>query len=299
MSPNGLVRFYPDCLDCAGIAVSEKYTVAHDTYQGEIWIRKIEGNFLIVSWEDVGFDDMVHTNLNAQMTLYPNGNVDLCWGEGWSDRPIRATIWDASNDWAFPVNSGPPFQQDGSFDTDWPANQCRFFRPNDNGSMGWFETQTCPGQTCETATPIRPPHYNSGSLANGTDSEMFSMTCDRYPFDTSVNDVVWYEVESSTSDCSCVEFRSMDNAFTVGIFSSPTGGANCTSLECVSATDFTSESIVWRYEPNQTYRIAGSVLPGTSEGRFTLSVVDVDKNNIHCPEVPGAFTKVPGSCMDL
>ena len=253
-------------------------------------------NFLTVSWENVGFDGFTRTNFNAQITLYPNGNVDLCWGEGWSDRPLRAIIWDSNNNLAFPVNTGPPFQEDGSFDIDWPTQQCRFFCPNnDNSGFGWFPTQACPGPTCETA--IEAPFHNSGSLTDGSDTESFSLTCSRYLFDSEQNDVVWYKVEGD-GDCACIELRSMDNAFTVGVFSSP-DSSGCNSLSCVDATDFTSASIVWRSAPDQTYWIGVSAFPGSIEGRYTLSVTYVEGDNTACPEMPNESAYVSGSCLAL
>jgi len=292
-SPNGVLRFYPDCSDCGGIAASEKYTVAHESYEGDIWIRRLE-NFITVSWENVNFDDFNHTNFNEQMTLYPNGNVELCWGRGWTFSPVRARIWDDRNrGQAFPVDTGPPFEADGSF-TDWPTEQCRFFRSGSN-SPGWYTAQSCAGDTCETATPIEAPFHGSAGLTTGEDNDVISITCSDYQFDSKMNDLVWYKVQGDGS-CSCVELRSLDNAFIVGIFAT-SGLGGCDSLSCVSATDFTSHSIVWRTEAKKNYWIAVSAFPSSNKGTCILSVVGVDTSNANCPEAPDSSAKVPGSCL--
>jgi len=124
--------------------------------------------------------------------------------------------------------------------------------------------QDYPNDTCETATRIEIPFFesetNEGARTAGLSDPAFA--CPR--FDSESAPIVFYELIGDGS-CSCVELRG-NNAFIMGVYQS-----SCDSLECIADSDFTSESIIWRTSQAESYRIAVSVLPsGPPLGTFSL-----------------------------
>jgi len=128
VTPSGMIRFYKYgysnnlcALECAGISIFAKLGTISN-YNGDIWVlvntTTIFGKSLTVSWENVSFDSSFEeTNLynNAQLTLYENGNVQMCWGSGniIENGSMQAAIWDNSENFGiyFPITVGYPFQQ--------------------------------------------------------------------------------------------------------------------------------------------------------------------------------------------
>jgi len=145
--------------------------------------------------------------------------------------------------------------------------------------------------TCETATRIETPFFGrnctiEGQRPAGSNNPAFSCQI----FDSETIPIVWYEVAGDGS-CLCLELRSNDNAFIVGLYQP---SSSCESLTCVANTDFTSESIVWRTNVDEINRIAVSLLPGGPlTGAFDLAVVAAGEQ---CNVQRGSFEKLPGSC---
>ena len=154
-------------------------------------------------------------------------------------------------------------------------------------------------ETCEDATAIGLPFTIlngnlEGQVGGGVANP--ALTCGG-PFDNLEGSpeipILWYSLEG-TGDCACLELRSDDNAFIVGLYDNEP----CNSLQCLESTDFTSQILVWSTEAGQSNRIAVSVLPGGPQsGLFSLEVVAVMSGN--CLEEDGSVSKVPGSCSDL
>jgi hypothetical protein len=85
----------------------------------------------IVSWEDVAFSGDGEGTVNAQVELFPDGKMFMCWGTGVipQNRKFEARLdpGDGGLDSAFPVTGGP-FSADGIV-TDYPTNECACFYP--------------------------------------------------------------------------------------------------------------------------------------------------------------------------
>lgn len=291
ISPDAAIGFYPIdyfddvcASDCGGINVARSYD-PHEVFEGEIWTLKSKESFK-VSWEKMSFDGSQNKLMNAQVTLYPNGDLDMCWGEGriLDSFVIYASIWDdtTEQDLNFPA-TGHPFDEGGSSE-EWPINQCQFFR---SSIPGWVSTVGCTTNTCETPWKIgKLPFYDNNVLSAGQDN--WATACPKFS-DSEFSSIVWYEFRGDGL-CSCLELRSNDNAFIAGVYkTSASSGDGCDELSCIADTDFTSETIVWRTAVNQMYKIAVSVLPGPGpdSGFFTLTVLNV--GNICSAEPDSSF----------
>ena len=174
-----------------------------------------------------------------------------------------------------------------------------------------------PANTCQDASVLStasdlPFQLPTGSLVGrpvaGPDNPAFSC-----PIYTNLNGqadvpVVWYEIidNDSISTCLCLELRSFDNAFIVGLLRDDTtssgGSTICENLTCLGDTDFTSESLVWRADStNPRTLVALSVLNNNLVVGGTFDVTIVVVGDSVCPDPPSGFTatRVPGSCADL
>jgi hypothetical protein len=304
VSPDATIRFFKNgfsnsfCAShCGGIAVA-RGIVPHEFYSGEIWILA-EDEKLTVSWEKIFFDaECCDTLINAQATLYPNGDVLVCWGSGnIIDDVIYAGIWDLSraSDIDFPM-LGDPFWDTGQAE-EWPTNQCRTFKFS---LLQWtFPDQECQltSYSCESPQRIQPPFdAESESLIFGAVPSAGvsnpALACPRFDEDSNQK-TKWYDFRA-TDSCACVELRSVDSPFIVGVYKNQT--AVCDSLSCIGNSDFTSESIVWRTVPGQSYKIAVSLMPFADGGSYQLRVIE---SPTLCAEQmePNSSFLLPGSCL--
>lgn len=116
--------------------------------------------------------------------------------------------------------------------------------------------QVPPGSdTCEAAAVINTLPFElldgtlegrqgSGGAENpATVCSLFAGTPEDYP-------ILWYEVDLDddyVDPCLCLELRSNDNAFIVGLLNNNSQDPEtCDSMFCRETTDFTSASLVWR-----------------------------------------------------
>jgi hypothetical protein len=302
VSPDATIRFFKNgfsnifcASDCAGIAVA-RGRVPHEFYSGEIWTLAEEEKFT-VSWENISFDgECCDTLINAQATLYPNGDVLVCWGSGNIIDLIYAGIWDMSRASGidFPM-LGDPFWDTGQAE-EWPTNQCRTFKfsllqwtfPDQESSLTPY--------SCESPQCIQLPFdAERESLIFGTvpSAGVFNpaSACPRFDEDSNQK-TKWYDF-SATDSCACVQVRSMDSPFIVGVYKSQTGV--CDSLSCIENSDFTSESIVWRTVPGQSYKIAVSLMPFADGGSYQLRVIESPTLCAGQME-PNSSLLLPGSC---
>ena len=311
-SPNGHIRFHPFSLsnaycesECSGIAIAQRREVVHETFQGDIWTRST-GNSFTISWENVGFDGLQRILINAQITLYPSGNIDLCYGENGSiPGNMYAGIWlyTGTTPVDIPVISTLT-DPDGLILIDrgrsWPGNQCQFYLPR---SQAWTD-ESRPGcssgslicqDTVATDLPIqaKATHTNMGTAnspeLSGATQEMSCPGFDLEAFDGEAP--IWFHEVQGDGSCACLELRSDDGPFVVGLFRS-----GCDSLSCFAETDFTSSSILWRTSDNASYHIIVSVL-GLPEGvsaSYSLSVTRAEDSM--CSVFPGTSRGLPGSC---
>ena len=102
-------------------------------FQGQVFVMAMD-NALVVSWRNIEFGGTTHT-INAQLTIYADTGLDLCWGEGSIAFPIRAGMWYVTPlaDYKYP-DMLPPFNLDGVLvqsevrdDVGWPEDQCHYF----------------------------------------------------------------------------------------------------------------------------------------------------------------------------
>ena len=122
-------------------------------------------------------------------------------------------------------------------------------------------------------------------------------------FQDATAQTIWYQIKGPSSptttsdDCYCAELRANWPAI-LGLYNS-TNENDCTSLQCMDTTDFTSESLVWRGSTPSLYRLAVSGLSSDRplKGIFNLTLVQVDTTT--CSPTIGHVTKVPGSCSEL
>lgn len=295
VSPDATIRFFkngfanPFCAsDCGGIGVAQS-RIPYASYSGEIWTLATASEKFVVSWENVSWNQNCCDDLiNAQATLYANGNVEICWGSGSiADAFIFSGIWDLSQGYSdidFPMR-GDPFWETGQAEI-WPSNQCRTF-DFFSGRLEWtFPEQECSRVTysCESSQRIQLPFDSeSENLSSGVLPLPLAtnpaVACPRFDEDSDQK-VQWYEfVANAMNSCVCVELRSFSIPAIVGVYyknqTSTTTSTYCDSLSCIQNSDFTSESILWRTVPGQTYKIAVSLLPfGEENGPYQLRVIE-------------------------
>ena len=110
---------------------------------GEIWVATIpptasvevrqsdtsnEAQAYVVSWESIPFHDRSNTFVNAQATIYPEGNVLLCWGDGFPGVNFFSAGVLYPGIGVFVPPAIDVFDDDGkSIAGIWPANQCQYF----------------------------------------------------------------------------------------------------------------------------------------------------------------------------
>ncbi|KAL3932836.1 MAG: hypothetical protein SGARI_003857, partial [Bacillariaceae sp.] len=89
----------------------------------------VDGTSMTISWEFVRFFGSQTDFVNAQVTLFKNGNVFFCWGEGnLESNSFAAGLEDDGFSLAYPVPL-PGFDSQGITDT-FPSNQCACFYPD-------------------------------------------------------------------------------------------------------------------------------------------------------------------------
>jgi len=298
--PDGTISFYKYgfandvcASDCGGIKVAQR-NVPHENYQGQVWTLATE-NYLTVSWENISFDGYCCDVLvNAQVTLYPNGRVEVCWGAGKS-QIVYASIWDDARNLNFPM-IGYPFTDFGSAE-EWPTNQCRIFQPSIPGWTLPDESCQTPPYSCERPQRIEVPfEIDNSSLADGAEppADDPADACERHTYAIEEK-VVWYDFRG-TGSCVCVELRSVDGPFMFGVYQDQTE-TDCESLTCMADSDFTSESVVLRTAGDQTYKIAVSKYSSGSfeKEEYQLRVVETGAS-VRCPEETNLSYLLPDSC---
>ena len=96
---------------------------------GGIYI-KVSNSSVTFSWEDVPFYDDTAGFVNAQATLYDNGDITFCYGSGTTlgSIPMAAGLEDDTAGFAFPITNDiiPGFNEEGITRT-FPSNQCACF----------------------------------------------------------------------------------------------------------------------------------------------------------------------------
>lgn len=308
VSPNGHVKLQPNCNtleDCGTIEAARARVNINDRvdFEGRVLVMRLD-NAWVVAWENIEFVGTTHV-INAHLTIYADGAVDICWGEGNAVFPIRAGIWFYAlfENYVYP-DTLYPFDNDGNLasletEVSWPGEQCHYYRSADSRTAGWgFEEQTClepstnscqnsfamqqlPFQTRQQLVPQSPvPDY----------SEVQAMSCPAFDLTTIEEPTLWFSFEGDGS-CLCVELRSIEAPFRIALFQSAT---ECNDLRCMAETDFTSSSTGLQTAVGQQYRIVvtsfGSPVPGT----FALTVIR--QVSAACPRTPNSVFSISGSC---
>ena len=184
---------------------------------------------------------------------------------------------------------------------------------NDTDTSDTDNTTTISSCTHDVQILTIPTNLVGQSLANITPMEtseavpsMFD-DCNYREYPTRFNfpnpRLVWYDISIPDNDkqrntaCLCTTLRSMENAFIIAVLSTATDTDTCDGMTCISESDFTSESIVWRIAEGRKYKVAVSVLPGgLPTGTYDLTVIDIGSDA--CPEEVGSSVYLPGDCTD-
>jgi len=112
-----------------GITVGGFEWLQTTTNPGELYVYGTAEEF-VVSWENIlPFADS-NDIVNFQITLFPNGNLELRWGQGRTlpEGMFGVMRYDST---IIPV-SGFPFDKFGTAG-EWPLNTCRGFIPDGDG----------------------------------------------------------------------------------------------------------------------------------------------------------------------
>lgn len=162
-------------------------------------------------------------------------------------------------------------------------------------------------ETCEQAVPITvlPFVKSDGSLEGqpgGGGANNPATTCPGFDrlLDSPEVPILWYSLQGFDDDnCLCLELRSFDNAFIVGLYRGDSNDS-CDSLDCLEDTDFTSEVLVWRSSLTTDVRIAVSLLDsGPLTGNFQLTIIRVNNSEFPANGESLQASRVPGSCESL
>lgn len=107
---------------------------------GDIYTQENADN-VVISWEGLNYFNNHGGPLFAQISLFTNGRINLCWGTGTlpGGENFSAGLEDDTVSLAFPA-TGAPFGANGVSST-FPANQCRCFQQTTTG--GYVDILEC------------------------------------------------------------------------------------------------------------------------------------------------------------
>ena len=86
---------------------------------------------LVISWENVSLVSDPQSSINAQVTLFANGAIEICWGESnkRENESLMMGAYDFERNEIYPADQRPGFDSDGIVTYGWPSNRCqRFFQ---------------------------------------------------------------------------------------------------------------------------------------------------------------------------
>ena len=140
-SNNGCCEAFP--IELGGYYVSVPRIAVAQTHLnpvnggGGVYTAEVDGAF-VISWEGVSLiDEPFQQGLNFQAVLYPEGNIEMRWGDGNPQSEVFAIAGGLEEDgmnMIVPV-TGAPFDGTGGVSRSWPQNQCRLFEvtPDNRG----------------------------------------------------------------------------------------------------------------------------------------------------------------------